>query len=36
MKEDMTAETIAFFARLVSEDRSCLELIDSDYAMLNA
>ena len=36
LKGEMIAETIAFFSRLVEENRSALELIDSDYAMLNA
>jgi hypothetical protein len=36
MKDVMNAETTAFLAHLIREDRTCLELIDSDYAMLNA
>lgn len=35
-KGTMAAETVAFFAELVKGNRSALELIDSDYAMLNA
>ena len=35
-KDVMVAETVAFFTRLVEEDRSAAELIDSKDAMLNA
>ena len=35
-KEDMIAETVEFFTSLVKENKSCLDLIDSDVAMLNA
>ena len=34
-KDEMVAETVAFFSRLVEENRSALELIDSKVAMLN-
>lgn len=36
MKDEMTAETVAFFRDLVISDRSCLNVIDSDHALLNA
>lgn len=35
LKPAMVAETVAFFAGLVKGDRSALELVDSEFAMLN-
>ena len=35
MKRAMREETLAYFRRVLFENRSCLELLDSDYAMLN-
>ncbi len=35
MKQHMRKETQAYFAEIVHNDRSALELIDSDWAMLN-
>jgi hypothetical protein len=36
LKEDMLTETRRFFAGVMTEDRSILEFLDSDYTYLNA
>jgi mono/diheme cytochrome c family protein len=35
LKDVMRAETVSFFGKVLSEDLSCLTLLDSDFAMLN-
>ena len=35
LKEDLREETLKTFSYVVNEDRSVLELLDADYAMLN-
>jgi hypothetical protein len=35
LKDHMRRETHAYFAKILREDRNCLELLDSDWAMLN-
>lgn len=35
LKDDMRCETQSFFAEIIREDLSCLNLLDSDFAMLN-
>lgn len=35
LKQDMRGETVQFFARLVRQNQSALELLDSNYSMLN-